>query len=515
MNLRRLCLVGGLSALLAVGCTNDTTSDNNGDEQCEQGETRDDGCNECRCLADGTWSCTLVSCPDIMSDADDTKNEDGTDDDADTEEDISSDAVLDGTDPVCALPQPFDVDVQYQRDLFVATDGDDSAAGTRGDELATLEEAARLAEPGTRIFLREGTYTGGTFIGNLQGTADAPIKIVGLGNAVIEGGNTALQLSDPQYLVLEQLEIRGAAQNGLNIDDGGSYESPAHHIVLRQVTVRDIGDGGNQDCIKLSGVDDFWVLDSGASNCSGQGIDMVGCHRGVISRNAVSDKPGAGIQAKGGTADITIHGNRIYDVSGRGVNAGGSTGLEFFRPDDAPYEAANIRVVANVFERVGAESGAPIAFVGCDGCTFANNTVVEPKTWVARILQETTGERFVPSRDGVFVNNIVVFKMADIRSGTFVNVGPDTAPETFTFANNLWYALDDPDFSGPTLSGGIPAPEDSVVADPGFENREGGIYFIGPDSPAAGAGQALTSTHPDYLDRCYGEPPSIGAYVPE
>ena len=505
----------GACLLLLVGCSNDPGGDNNGDMQCEPGEFRDDGCNECECLEDGTWSCTVVSCPDIV-DTSDGHTEDGADDTSDAEQDIEPDGEADGiVDPACALPQPFDVDVQYQQDLFVATDGSDSAEGGRDSELATLEEAARLAEPGTRIYLRAGTYSGGTFIGDLQGTADAPIKIIGLGDVVIEGGNSGLQLSDPQYLILEHLDIRGAAQNGLNIDDGGSYDSPAHHIVLREVHVRDVGDGGNEDCIKLSGVDDFWVLDSSVSNCTGQGIDMVGCHRGVISGSSVSDKPGAGIQAKGGTSDITIHGNRISDVDGRGVNAGGSTGLEFFRPDDATYEGADIRVVGNIFERVGAESGAPVAFVGCDGCTFANNTVVEPQTWVARILQETTGERFVPSRDGVFVNNIVVFNMADIRNGTFVNVGPDTAPETFTFANNLWFALDDPDFDGPTLSGGIPAPENSVVADPEFEDREGGIYFIGPDSPAAGAGQALTSQHPDYIDRCYADPPSIGAYVAE
>src|SRR5690606_17304789 len=136
--------------------------------------------------------------------------------------------------------------------------------------------------------------------------------------------------------------------------DGGSYETPAEHVVLRNITVRDVGSGGNNDCIKLSGLDRFFILDSDISSCNeGDGIDMVGCHHGVISGNTIHDTFDGGIQAKGGSADTIIHGNRFIDVAGRSINAGGSTGLEFFRPIDAPYEAARLRVVGNVFVRSG------------------------------------------------------------------------------------------------------------------------------------------------------------------
>lgn len=436
--------------------------------------------------------------PDTMSDASDT----------------APDTMSDTSASTCALPAAFDRDPVYSVELWVSPDGDDANAGTRDAPFATLEHATSSAVPGTRIHLMAGVHPGGTYSDNLQGTADAPIAIVGEDGASIEGGNLGIQLSDPTYVTLENLTIRNAARNGLNIDDGGSYDTPAHHIVLRNVTVENIGDGGNQDCIKLSGVDDFWVLDSDVSRCTGQGIDMVGCHDGVISGNHIHDKPGAGVQAKGGTADILIHGNHFADVTGRGVNAGGSTGLDYFRPQDAPFEGARIQVIANIFERVGAVSGAPMAYVGCDACVFAHNTVIEPKTWVARILQESTDARFVPSRDGLFINNIVAFNTTDLRNGVFVNVGANTAPETFTFANNLWFALDDPDFSGPSLSGGIPAPQDSVVQqDPGFADREGGDYGIEADSPASGAARAMASeAWPDYDGRCYADPAAIGAF---
>ncbi len=432
---------------------------------------------------------------------------------SDASPDATSDADTSQPPTGCELLKPFAHDPAYPVELWVSPNGDDANNGTQSEPFATLGHAASQTVQGTRIHLMEGTYSGGTHIGNFQGSAEAPIAIVGEDGAVIDGGNTGLQLSDPSYVILENLTIRNAAQNGLNIDDGGSFDTPAHHVVLRNITVEDVGSGGNEDCIKLSGVDDFWVLDSDVSACTGQGIDMVGCHDGVISGNYIHDKPSSGIQAKGGTADVLIHGNRFENVTGRGVNAGGSTGLDYFRPQDAPFEGARIRTVANIFENVGAESGAPIAFVGCDACVFAHNTVIEPQTWVARILQETTGDRFVPSRDGLFVNNIVVFNLADLRNGVFVNVGPNTAPETFTFANNLWYALDDSSFGGPTFSGGIPPAQDSIVQqDPGFADRAGGDYHIGAGSPASGQAQALEgAAFPDYDGRCFEDPASVGA----
>lgn len=417
----------------------------------------------------------------------------------------------------CALPVPFDVGVSYERTLHVATDGDDGADGTAGAPLRTLRAAASRATPGTRVVLAAGTYVGSTFLTGVQGEPGRPIAIVGEGEVILDAGGEleALHVSDPRYFVLENVTVQNARGNGINIDDGGSYETPAEHVVLRNITVRDVGSGGNNDCIKLSGLDRFFILDSDISACNeGDGIDMVGCHHGVISGNTIHDTFDGGIQAKGGSADTIIHGNRFIDVAGRSINAGGSTGLEFFRPIDAPYEAARLRVVGNVFVRSGPESGAPIAFVGCDGCVFANNTVIDPQTWVARILQETTGERFVPSRNGVFANNLVVLRVDTVR--TIVNVGANTAPETFTFANNLWWALDrDASWPGPDIDSAIPAETGSLVQqDPALADLDGGDYHIGASSPAIGAGRAIDgSVHPDFDGRCYADPPAIGAFA--
>jgi len=411
---------------------------------------------------------------------------------------------LDAPTMECARPPAaFDEGLSPSRTLFVAPGA--AGDGTEASPFGDLEAAARAAPPGTRIPVRAGPHDADWFLSELHGTAAAPIWISGEPGAVLDAGGAGevLHVSEASYLVIEGLELTGAASNGLNIDDGGSYETPSHHVVLRDLYVHDVGTGGNNDCIKLSGLDDFQIVGSRVGACrAGDAIDHVGCHRGLIHDNTFEPTAGGGIQMKGGSADIVVHGNLFTEIAGRGINAGGATGLEFFRPIDAPFEAARLRIVANVFERVGTDSGAPIAFVGCDACEFVHNTVIEPRTWVARVLQETTGARFVPCRNGVFANNVVVFRRSELR--TFVNVGSNTAPETFRFASNLWFALDDPSFSGPVVSDGIPSETGSIFGmDPQLEISR---YQPCWDGPAArGADPSFEPVYDTFQGFCWSE----------
>lgn len=448
--------------------------------------------------------------------AQDAAGEDASDD---ARDDARVDASFDASDDVtvpdggvaCVLPAPFDRGVTYERTLYVAEGA--SGDGTEALPFGTLAEALDAATPSTRILVRPGTYES-SFFSDIQGEPGRPIAIVGEGDVVFEAGSAeVLHLVDPRYLVLENITLRGSSSHGINIDDGGSYETPAEFVVLRAITIASAGSGGNNDCIKLSGLDDFWIEESDIGGCDrGESIDMVGCHRGVISGNHFRTTVGNGVQTKGGSADMLITGNLFEDIPGRAVNAGGSTGLDFFRPIDAPHEAARIRVIANVFLRGGTESGAPIAFVGCDGCQFVHNTVITPEGgWIARILQETTGARFAPSRNGLVANNLYVLNVDALR--TFVNVGADTAPETFTFANNLWFALDRDDWSGPTLPAEIPPETGAVIQeDPLLVDRAGGDFSLEAGSPAIGAALALDDLPPSFDGRCFSSPAAIGAF---
>lgn len=428
-----------------------------------------------------------------------------------------------GATPACEPLTTFETGLAPSAVLHVATTGNADADGTEQDPFDSIEAAVAAAGPGTAIRVHAGEYPGDLFLSDVNGTAQAPIWIGGApGEArpVIggDGSAEALHVSGARYLVLHDLEITGTSANGVNLDDRGDYADAEalRHVVVRNMKFYAIGTGGNNDCLKISGANQFFVLDSEFSDCSagGSNIDHVGCHDGLIAGNSF-EGGGTAVQTKGGSRAIEIRGNVFRQNGGRAVNMGGSTGFEFFRPPlDAAgrhYEARDIRVIANVFDR----SAEVAAMPGCVDCLFAHNTVYRPTTRILRILQETMTSDdyiFLPASGGEVANNLFVFRRAEIPSGRAINVGEDTRPETFTYTNNLWFAsddgagLDNVAYQGATVTGTLPP------ADPGFNDANGGDFTLMASSPAAGAGVELEPAPQDHVGRCYASPPTLGAF---
>lgn len=347
-----------------------------------------------------------------------------------------------------------------------------------------LNHELSQAQAGTKIRIEPGVYNGGLYFKNLNGEPDKPIIISAADPKqppIIDGGNESLHLSDVSYLEIHNIIISNNKYNGINIDDGGTYDTPSHHIILREIIVRDIGPNGNRDGIKLSGVDDFIIENFFIERWGngGSAIDMVGCHRGVIKNCKFKYKnevQANGVQAKGGSSNISILECYFENVGSRSVNIGGHTGLDFFRPSSQGFEAKDIKVERCVF--IGSQ--APIAFVGVNGASVRFNTIYRPKRWVIRILQESNSEGFVPCSNGAFTDNIITFRSDEIN--TIVNIGPNTEPKTFSFLRNFWYCIDNPTKSKPIL----PASEiDGIYGiDPLFRDAETGDLRLLPDSPA-------------------------------
>lgn len=421
----------------------------------------------------------------------------------------------------CPEPSTFEDGKTPSQIVHVAEGGADGPqCGAEASPCATLEGAAAKIAPGVAVQIHAGTYAADQYLSDLSGSVDAPIWIGGApgeSRPILDGGGEGLHLTRVRYLVLHDLEVRGATANGVNIDDGGDYGDPeaTRHLVIRGLHIHDIGQGGNQDCLKLSGLDDYVIRGSEFDHCGagGSAVDHVGCHHGLIHGNFFHDNGGNAVQSKGGSDDIEIRGNRVIDSGSRAFNMGGSTGFEFFRPplsmNASNFEARDIRVLANTI--VG--SDAPIAFVGCVDCLAAHNTIVGPQNWILRILQETTSTpeyEFLPASGGVFRNNIVVFERGELS--TYLNIGGNTAADTFVFERNLWYASDDPGQSSPAAD--LPVAEVGGIAgvDPLLVDVGGGDFHLQAGSPAIAAGAPEPTITADLDGVCYGDPPSLGAF---
>ncbi len=425
----------------------------------------------------------------------------------------------------CNHVSTFADDATPTVEYFFSPSGDDQLGdGTRGNPFRSVAKALTLAGPGVALTFLPGQYAGGNFANAVIGTAEDPVWIRGasaIDRAVIVGGTNGIQLSRARFVVIENLEVRDAAGNGINCDDGGDVNDPnaTGSLVFRNLYIHDIG-VGNNDGLKLSGVRDLAVLDCQIARCGGNGsgsaIDMVGCHRGVLARNHLYDASASAIQAKGGTSDIDIRWNVFENAGQRSINIGGSTGFQFFRPPlsttSPNVEARDIRIFANIFRG----STTPLAFVGAVDCVAVNNTIDTPGAWTLRILQETTSNAtyaFLPCGNNTVAGNVIYFSRSSLSRD--VNVGANTAPQTFILANNLWYAYDDPTQSAPNL----PTPETDGLTgvDPQFVAPVFGDFRVTPTSPALAMGwdhlgSRFGSTAADMLGTAYSAPPTIGAF---
>ncbi|HQW27495.1 MAG TPA: T9SS type A sorting domain-containing protein, partial [Saprospiraceae bacterium] len=90
------------------------------------------------------------------------------------------------------------------------------------------------------------------------------------------------------------------------------------------------------------------------------------------------------------------------------------------------------------------------------------------------------------------------------------NIGPNTAPETFTFSNNFWYHSEDSNWPGPDLP--VEDTDNIVGEDPQFVDDGAEDFNLMQGSAAVGVGYVVVDPTEDYNGDEFLNPRSVGAF---
>ena len=200
-------------------------------------------------------------------------------------------------------------------ELYVATDGNDANPGTLAQPLRTIQRAVDLAQPGTTIYLRGGTYAPSTNIQLLKsGTASAPITLRSYGSErVIIDGEGMPHTPAPVGGSIPRSE-RGAIHIegdwwriiGLEVINGpyGIFGLDTSHNVFERLVTRDNYESG----LHLQGA---------SSNNQVINLDSYGNRD---PRNNGESADGLAIKEGSGTGNV-VRGARLWNNSDDGFDA--------------------------------------------------------------------------------------------------------------------------------------------------------------------------------------------------
>jgi hypothetical protein len=403
------------------------------------------------------------------------------------------------------------------RTLHVSPSGNDANDGL---SLATawrsLANANQLL-PGDRVEVHAGTYPCLVTI-TVRAAAAHPIHIRsadGPLSAVFDCTNQSFgfEIDNAAFIALDGFEIKLAQNDLIHVQSGNPpYTNLGDSILVVRNHLHHAGDA----CIKANQVTNLTVLDNEVDHpetfgpqVGGQAIDLVAVHGARILRNRVHDvQTNTAIQAKGGAQDTIIVGNRIWDVEDA-IHMGGSTGPQYFLPENADFEADELVASNNL---IWGATNVALSAIGCTDCIMANNSVaITAAQQPIRALPGSAGYMATVTvshtRNLRTINNLLWFDTT--RPMDLLNMNVDDAMG-FLQSHNLIF------FTGGAVAGiysDVPPGGDGTILDrdPMLVAPATGDLHVRAGSPALGAGIPLPEV-PDDPDGNCRSVWNIGAY---
>lgn len=298
-----------------------------------------------------------------------------------------------------------------------------------------------------RIIVGPGLYSGRLYVDGVDGTPSRMIEIVAQdprNRPVVQAHEAGVfTLINCSYVLVDGIIVQGA---GTVTNDGNNIEFPnGDHMVLMNSVSRDIVHDGNSDGVKFANSDNILMYNNMVTEWGdgGSGNDEMVSNNNLMMRNkltfpSLAPNAGAnGTQPKGQSYNNGYYKNYFLDGSSRALQFGGCS-------NDLNWEGWDMVAMGNVIDR----GEAATAFVSATRCTFAYNTIVDPETYVIRVLNEDAS----PHNPAYFTANNTWRRNLIRWSSNLLNQGSDTRPDTFTWDNSYWYRPGSPGYV-PTLPG--------------------------------------------------------------
>lgn len=290
--------------------------------------------------------------------------------------------------------------------LWVSSLGRDNFDGSSEFPLATIQEAANRAAPGTAILVRAGDYHENVTIPK-SGTEAAPIWFVsvdgpGEANIIPLNENVATILGrGTDNIIIKDFSIDGADnRSGIEFTQSGvDFTNLVKNIVIEGNTIYDVGIDG----IKIAQTENIQIIGNQISGGREEGIDFVTVWNATIAQNEVRDVQGpGGIVVKGGSNHVLVEKNYVHDTANDGIAIGGWTDANLFQLFDG-FEASNVTVRENYIQDVGKR---PLNFLAAQD-SIATDNFLDPNNDYYTIVNIEGDNLGLISRDLTITNNTV------------------------------------------------------------------------------------------------------------
>jgi parallel beta-helix repeat protein len=384
-------------------------------------------------------------------------------------------------------------------DYYVAPMGDDNGPGTQSAPWETIQKAADNLQPGDTVFVAAGTYAEHVRP-QTSGTASAPITytVVPGAEVIVDGSSFDLPewtglfgLFEVDYIVISGFRVQHAGPHdgdaGIHvsrcdnvvIENNRTYDTTSSgigiwqstNVIVRNNEVELACNDGSQECLTIAQTDGFEVVGNhihhgGPGSNGGEGIDVKdGSANGSVHGNLVNDITRLGIYVDAwdkSTHDIDVFGNVVRDCKSNGFAVATESGgfLERVRIfNNVAYANANVGLSI-------ADWGPDGKSHGMDDILIINNTFFDNGRdgWGGGILVENVEATNVVIRNNILSDNLSF------------QVGKAVDPAGLVVDHNLIHG-----FRGAEeeIRG-----DDYVEGDPLFEDAAAASFRLTSESPA-------------------------------